>query len=603
MSSQSGDQVHLRTSSFENCMDEVSRRIGQRNLLLAVSGGSDSMALARLTRQWLDRRMLVNSELGDASVGRVPHLYAVTIDHGLRLESAQECAHVKSELENKLNVPTQIVTLDWRTTERRSPEKENAVGMPRKSNLQKLARARRYQELLKEASRCKAGAVLVAHHAEDAIETFLMRFARGSGVAGWKGLQPVRVVFKSNVFEIYDDDSQLPPHILLVRPLLDWTKPALKEMCQLEPKIRWVEDPSNRNEVFDRVRIRHALSAADLVEGGFNEKIRLAEKEARAWSDALDEFCTQLLRSSSVVIHPVGVVAVDLAKLQHGVSVPAPSDDTSRVESERAGAHDELYLECLGRVFAVVGNTSLKPSSPALRRFSEWIERSKRIVTMQTGGTAKSLSTMIGRCQVTLNSEEVETPNGVKMHFMLLVMPSKNEGQGRGETGMSHDHDQDYDDGGALIANEGAADDGILTLSIPTKQERVQPALAHGMWGDRYWVRTHLPLHHKTIVIGDIKLPQILKSVKAEHERIVMEKIQGMRSEGRLRKHLKQTVRVRIRRHATNAILPEASTRGFRLEEAPIFPIGMEDDIILPVRSEFLPTHASRWIWWKSLQG
>ena len=129
-------------------------------LVLAVSGGPDSTALMWLAARWRARRT------------QGPKLIAVTIDHGLRKESAREALAVK-RLARKLGVEHR--TLRW-------------TGRKPKTGIQEAARAARYR-LLADAAR-KAGArhILTAHTLDDQAETVLFRLARGSGVAGLRGM-------------------------------------------------------------------------------------------------------------------------------------------------------------------------------------------------------------------------------------------------------------------------------------------------------------------------------------------------------------------------------------------------------------------------------
>ena len=125
-------------------------------LILAVSGGPDSTALLWLAARWRARRK------------HGPKLIAVTIDHGLREESAREALAVK-RLAKKLKVEHR--TLRW-------------TGAKPKTGIQEAARAARYR-LLADAAR-KAGArhILTAHTLDDQAETVLFRLARGSGISG-----------------------------------------------------------------------------------------------------------------------------------------------------------------------------------------------------------------------------------------------------------------------------------------------------------------------------------------------------------------------------------------------------------------------------------
>src|ERR1700682_3618658 len=125
-------------------------------LVLAVSGGPDSIALMWLMARW--RR----------AMRRGPRLIAVTVDHGLRTEAAREARDVK-RLARILDLPHR--TVRWTGTKPRT-------GLPA------AARAARYRLLAQTARAHGATHVLTAHTRDDQAETLLMRMVRGSGIAG-----------------------------------------------------------------------------------------------------------------------------------------------------------------------------------------------------------------------------------------------------------------------------------------------------------------------------------------------------------------------------------------------------------------------------------
>src|SRR5690242_10953569 len=125
-------------------------------LVLAVSGGPDSVALMWLAARW--RR----------SLSRGPRLVAVTVDHGLRPEAAREARSVK-ELARALDLPHR--TVRW-------------TGVKPVSGVPAAARAARYRLLARAARSEGAAHILTAHTRDDQAETLLMRLLRGSGIAG-----------------------------------------------------------------------------------------------------------------------------------------------------------------------------------------------------------------------------------------------------------------------------------------------------------------------------------------------------------------------------------------------------------------------------------
>jgi tRNA(Ile)-lysidine synthase len=206
-------------------------------IVLAVSGGPDSMALMWLAARW--RRALA----------RGPRLVAVTVDHGLRTEAAREAQDVK-RLARSLEVPHR--TLRW-------------TGAKPKTGLPAAARAARYRLLAQAARSNGATHILTAHTRDDQAETLLMRMLRGSGIAGLAAM--TRVSEREGLW--------------LARPLLDVSKAQLVATLN-RARINFADDPTNRDVSYTRPRLR-ALMPALAEEGGDSKNLaRLAARLARA---------------------------------------------------------------------------------------------------------------------------------------------------------------------------------------------------------------------------------------------------------------------------------------------------------------------------------
>jgi tRNA(Ile)-lysidine synthase len=210
---------------------------GAPGLVLAVSGGPDSIAMMWLAARW--RRTLKQG----------PRLVAVTIDHGLRSEAAREARDVK-HLAKSLDLPHR--TLRW-------------TGAKPKTGLPAAAREARYRLLAKAAKATGATHVLTAHTRDDQAETLLMRMSRGSGIAGLAAMAR---------------QSQREG-VVLVRPLLDIPKARLVATLK-KAKIGFADDPTNRDAHFGRPRLRAIMPA--LAAEGFDARnlTRLAARLARA---------------------------------------------------------------------------------------------------------------------------------------------------------------------------------------------------------------------------------------------------------------------------------------------------------------------------------
>jgi tRNA(Ile)-lysidine synthase len=206
-------------------------------LVLAVSGGPDSIALMWLAARW--RRALT----------RGPQLIAVTIDHGLRPEAAREAREVK-RLAQSLDLPHR--TLRW-------------TGAKPQTGLPAAARSARYRLLAQAARQSHATHILTAHTRDDQAETLLMRLLRGSGIAGLAAMAR----------ESERDGLRL------ARPLLDVSKSQLIATLK-KAGIDFADDPTNRDVSFTRPRIRAVMPALAAEGGDARSLARLASRLARA---------------------------------------------------------------------------------------------------------------------------------------------------------------------------------------------------------------------------------------------------------------------------------------------------------------------------------
>ncbi len=199
---------------------------------VAVSGGADSMALAHMLGAYAAKRK------------KKLHIHAITVDHGLRPESAREAVQVSKWLSKWPHVTHEI--LRWE-------------GAKPKTGKMEAARAARYGLMAAYCKKHSINILAVAHHADDQAETFFMRVAHGSGLDGLAGMQ--RMAPQGDTFSIY-------------RPLLAITHADIVAYCKTH-KIKWVEDPTNTNKKYTRTRLRQALASE-----GFDAK-RLATTLAR----------------------------------------------------------------------------------------------------------------------------------------------------------------------------------------------------------------------------------------------------------------------------------------------------------------------------------
>lgn len=215
-------------------------------LALAVSGGGDSMGLLHLIHRW--RRL---ARRAGKPVAHPP--LVLTVDHGLRPQSAGEAALVADEC---FWLEFTHETLAW-------------TGPKPATGLQAAARDARYRLMADRLTGAAAPvALLTAHTRDDQAETVLMRLARGSGVEGLGGIERVRTLTET-------------PRIDLVRPLLDVEGERLRAMLS-EAGRPWIEDPTNANLDHERPRIRAARPALLAIGLADAPLARTASRLARA---------------------------------------------------------------------------------------------------------------------------------------------------------------------------------------------------------------------------------------------------------------------------------------------------------------------------------
>ena len=194
-----------------------------KNFIVAVSGGADSLALAFLTRLFSFKNNLN------------PKYYIV--DHQLRKGSTIEANKVKKILKS-LNINSQILTV-------RSKKPQN--------NIQSFARKKRYDLLFSKCKKLKINNLVLGHHMDDLFENFFLRMVRGSGLKGLVSLGEITQIQNIN----------------LLRPLIKFDKKDLLFVSKFVFEF-YVDDPSNYNTKFNRIRIRNFIDRLKLI--GLNKK-------------------------------------------------------------------------------------------------------------------------------------------------------------------------------------------------------------------------------------------------------------------------------------------------------------------------------------------
>jgi len=238
-------------------------------LLLALSGGGDSMALLRLLL------------LAGVPAQRIA---AVTVDHGLRPDSADEAAQTARWC---ALLRVRHKTLVWES--------------PSSTGIQENARKARYALLSQEARRIGARVLLTAHTGEDVAETVMMRLARGSGLSGLaRNAGPTT------------DHPLTEQGLAVLRPLIETRREDLRAFLR-EVGQDWLEDPSNENARFERVRWRKVLAALAPMGLGTDALERTAARLARA--DAALESLVAEIRDA-VRCTPEGLLRLERNRFQ-----------------------------------------------------------------------------------------------------------------------------------------------------------------------------------------------------------------------------------------------------------------------------------------------
>ncbi|MBX9772818.1 MAG: tRNA lysidine(34) synthetase TilS [Xanthobacteraceae bacterium] len=308
-------------------------------LVLAVSGGPDSTALMVLAARWRGR-------------GRSPKLVAVTVNHGLREEAKREAKAVE-KLAHKLGIEHR--TLEW-------------VGRKPKTGLQEAARLARYRLLCDVAREVGAAHVLTAHTRDDQAETILIRMARGSGVSGLAGMLAYSSI-----------PTQEGRDLGLVRPLLGIPKSRLIATLKAA-RIRYANDPSNRDPRFTRSRLRELMPA--LAREGLTAS-RLAALARRV--QRVEETLRQVMVAANKKVAPG----------------PWPAEGPVTMQTDMfADLPREVALRLLGRAIAWTGDEG-SVELGKLETFCDEMDRALRDATKFRRTLAGALVTA-GRDKITV---------------------------------------------------------------------------------------------------------------------------------------------------------------------------------------------------------
>lgn len=272
---------------------------------LAVSGGSDSLALLHLAHQWAALRGV--------------KLLVLTVDHRLRPEAAGEAARVADAA---CALGHEHQTLAWDTPVAR----------------QSAARRARHALLAGALRRAGGRLLLTGHTASDQAETVLMRIRQGSG---WYGLAGMREASLSPVWP----EGQ---GVLVARPLIGETREHLRVWLKARG-LSWIDDPSNENSAFERVRVRRLLAETP----GLAARV-LALQHGFAALRAIEDRALARWIDGSVRTGP-GRVSADLSALPAERAARALGVLIQCVAGRETAPRSEALAGLAGRVLAPEG--------------------------------------------------------------------------------------------------------------------------------------------------------------------------------------------------------------------------------------------------------
>ena len=249
--------IHLKNPLISKIYKEFCNfnkfNVNKLNFSVAVSGGSDSLALAYLSKCY--------------SISNNVKVKYYHVNHKLRKESSLEAKKLKILLK-KFDIDCKI--LNWN-------------GKKPKSNIQSIARNKRYELIRKECLKDRNNFIFIAHHLDDLYENFIIRLLRGSGLKGLVSFNKPKTS--------YDDKLNI------FRPLIGFTKNDLNFISTRVFKFKF-EDPSNKNTDFKRIRIRNLIN--NLKSEGMNlEKLRLTINNLTDSSFTINFYVEENIKSNS----------------------------------------------------------------------------------------------------------------------------------------------------------------------------------------------------------------------------------------------------------------------------------------------------------------
>ena len=331
---------------------------------MAVSGGSDSLALMHLLA-------------AHARARRAPAPVVLTVDHGLRADSARDARKVLAWAKA---LGLKAHRLVWR-------------GGKTERGVEAAAREARYRLMGDWLTRYGFTALYVAHSQDDQAETFLLRLARGSGLDGLSAMRPLSP-WPLPGFEGF----------AVARPLLGIDRATLRDFLRRRGQ-EWLDDPMNDDPHFDRVKMRRA--AAALAEAGLSAaRIANAAAHLARAREALEAASEAVLLRACRPVRKSDRIGSEAVLLDPAALAAAPR---------------ELGLRALAHVLMQVGGQGYRPRFEALERLFDRL----------TAGTLGGGATLHG-CRI--------APAGARLRVFgaeTLVIGRENPRKGSGRGGKT----------------------------------------------------------------------------------------------------------------------------------------------------------------------
>lgn len=284
-------------------------QMGEQSLAVGVSGGADSLALTLLLAKALGPTKLV----------------ALCVDHGLRHGSAAEVRWTQKQLRAR-GLQCKLLTVD-------------AADLPA-GNTQAAARQARYRLMASACERHKCSLLCTAHTLDDQAETVLARLARGSGTRGLSGMAAL------SDYPIEGCAGSLR----LARPVLHMRRDALRDYLKSMGQ-RWAQDPSNRDEKYDRIRLRSMISTWE--EAGFTaERIASSAENMRRSEAALQYYTAKEMAQVLSVFGDRGIVIDQSAFLDipHDIQLRMLAEALKKVSGNQAEVRLAKLSLALGQI-------------------------------------------------------------------------------------------------------------------------------------------------------------------------------------------------------------------------------------------------------------